>query len=1008
MNTKFVFKFLSALIVIILLLGAGIPGGVQRASADDIGNILAWPQNGSVELGNCPLFDEFTLTVFDGTNTVYRTLPIPCVQREDGYHHASFQVVYYRLKLGDIVTVSNGTVSKELVITPEGTHRVDVMADTIQGVNPGATHLGVVASGYWLDVNATEDGSWLADFSGKVDLVPGMSLGVYQDDGDGDFTGYTWDVPNPKVRMWLGNNQQSVAGYEWPVGDEVSLTIFYDETRTVKLFGPVTQTADYWGNLGFTIDGFEVLPGMLLEMTNGTITKEHVVLPVAVTEGSSGTDYFAGTASPSRSLGVCVWNEIGCGEAFADANGNWRADYAASGVDILPGTGVNADQYDEDGDGTSFSFVLPAPMIAVNPTWDVVSASGMPIGTMLTLTIKEDGQQVFQSDPTPIDQNPNDPNDISARFDLKGFDVKPGQELNVNFGDDSIRYTVTNFQITNIDLVGDKITGIATPYATMQICVNLADHCAMRYPVADGNGDWTADFGNPSTPPNEQDIADIQPGSNGWGNEHDAQWRNQTWAAWNVPNPRFEVRPNIDQVRGWEWNKGANLTLEIGGQSFTGVVGETSWDPNQSYIEFNLAGTYDIQPGDNISLSDGVTAKDTTVTELAFTEIDIVTDIVTGKATRGLRVDLWAWDGATNINRHVVAGEDGFWSADFSSVGSGQDEQSTVDILPGTWVDSQQVDGDGDATMFGQNAPTPIFVVNPTGHWAYAWDWPANEVLTMTIGEGGIPIYATTNPTGPFTSEAFFDLTGVELTPGIVVVVEGAGINKSLVVTGFSVELDVLNNILSGTASPQGGVFACADNAPGNCRFATAVDGQWSMLPDPEGFVLVPGVFGWAAEGDEDGDMTRMDWWVPLPTRGSAVGEGWFDSPSGAYTADPAFAGKAAIEFAAKYSKKTEILSGNVQFSIKKFSFTSTAIDWLVIENGRMQLTGLGKINGKAGYSFVLNVAKNPPGLNDQDTIHIRIWETSTENVIYDNMPGEPDYVMPVAPLHGGGITLTP
>ena len=180
-------------------------------------------------------------------------------------------------------------------------------------------------------------------------------------------------------------------------------------------------------------------------------------------------------------------------------------------VDILPGTGVNADQYDEDGDGTSFTYVLPAPMIAANPTWDGISASGMPVGTWLTLTIKEDGQQVFQSDPTPIDQNPNDPNDISARFDLKGFDVRPGQELTVNFGDDLIHYTVTDFQITNIDLVGDQITGIGTPYSRMEICVNLGDHIAFRYPVADGNGDWAADFGNPSTSPNEQEIVDIKP-----------------------------------------------------------------------------------------------------------------------------------------------------------------------------------------------------------------------------------------------------------------------------------------------------------------------------------------------------------------------------------------------------------------------------------------------------------------------------------------------------------------
>ena len=59
--------------------------------------------------------------------------------RADGYHHASFQVVHYTMKPGDIVTGFHGSPnSKRLVITPEGTHSVDVVADTIQGVNQGA------------------------------------------------------------------------------------------------------------------------------------------------------------------------------------------------------------------------------------------------------------------------------------------------------------------------------------------------------------------------------------------------------------------------------------------------------------------------------------------------------------------------------------------------------------------------------------------------------------------------------------------------------------------------------------------------------------------------------------------------------------------------------------------------------------------------------------------------------------------------------------------------------
>ena len=175
-----------------------------------------------------------------------------------------------------------------------------------------------------------------------------------------------------------------------------------------------------------------------------------------------------------------------------------------------------------------------------------------------------------------------------------------------------------------------------------------------------------------------------------------------------VPNPKFAVRANVDRVEAFEWPLGATLTLQVNGVTVaTQEVGPAPWDPNITYAWFDLAGTTDLQPENEVSLSDGVTTKDTTVTELEITEIDIVTDIVTGKAARESTVDLWASDGVTNVNRHVVADEDGVWSADFSIVGSGQDEQNTFDIVPGTWVDSQQVDDDGDATMFGQAAPVP-------------------------------------------------------------------------------------------------------------------------------------------------------------------------------------------------------------------------------------------------------------------------------------------------------------
>ena len=72
-----------------------------------------------------------------------------------------------------------------------------------------------------------------------------------------------------------------------------------------------------------------------------------------------------------------------------------------------------------------------------------------------------------------------------------------------------------------------------------------------------------------------------------------------------------------------------------------------------------------------------------------------------------------------------------------------------------------------------------------------------------------------------------------------------------------------------------------------------------------------------------------------------------------------------------------------------------------------MQLTGSGTINGKGSYGFMIDAAKTPPGAGGNDTFRIRIWDLNTGGqamVVYDNMPGEADYVIPVTPIQGGTI----
>lgn len=83
-------------------------------------------------------------------------------------------------------------------------------------------------------------------------------------------------------------------------------------------------------------------------------------------------------------------------------------------------------------------------------------------------------------------------------------------------------------------------------------------------------------------------------------------------------------------------------------------------------------------------------------------------------------------------------------------------------------------------------------------------------------------------------------------------------------------------------------------------------------------------------------------------------------------------------------------------------------MDWKAIEGDYMQLTGRDTVNGKGSYGFMIDAAKNRPKAGGKDKFCIRIWDQGTGSVVYNNMPGIDDYVIPVTHVQGGEIKLTP
>ncbi|PVX26073.1 MAG: hypothetical protein CW691_02590 [Candidatus Bathyarchaeum sp.] len=142
---------------------------------------------------------------------------------------------------------------------------------------------------------------------------------------------------------------------------------------------------------------------------------------------------------------------------------------------------------------------------------------------------------------------------------------------------------------------------------------------------------------------------------------------------------------------------------------------------------------------------------------------------------------------------------------------------------------------------------------------------------------------------------------------------------------------------------------------------------------------------------------------------GFVTGRGWINSPEGAYTIDPQLAGTANFGFVSKYQKGANVLTGNTvfEFKVADLKFHSTSYQWLVIAGAKAQYKGTGTINGEGSYTFMLTATDGK--LKSEltpDTFRIKIWDSASGNIVYDNQLGLSDSSDPTTAIEGGSIVI--
>jgi hypothetical protein len=324
----------------------------------------------------------------------------------------------------------------------------------------------------------------------------------------------------------------------------------------------------------------------------------------------------------------------------------------------------------------------------------------------------------------------------------------------------------------------------------------------------------------------------------------------------------FEVSINEDFVGALSpWMPEATISLTI--EDGSGVLySETQTTDTDGNFFFNLGGVFDLQRGQVVTVSDGTTTKTHTVINLFVDGIDVEADTVFGRADAGgATVDVWV-DGDGSLT--VTADGSGNWTADFSGM---------TDLTYLSGGSSQQIDDDGDATLFWWSSTR--FKVGPDDDWVESYGtWTAGASISLTIEDGGV-VYSesqTADTNGNFN----FELWDVfDLERGQVVTVSDGTTTKTHTVTNLFVDgVDVEADTLFGRADAgtsvdvwvhgDGGLTVIADSA-GNWTADFSGMTDLTYLSD-----------GGSQQIDSDGDFTGV-WWAS-PSFQVAPVDDWVES----------------------------------------------------------------------------------------------------------------------------------
>jgi len=504
----------------------------------------------------------------------------------------------------------------------------------------------------------------------------------------------------------------AIEGYDWPVGDLITININYDEYTAQAISEQAPDAPEGVTRVLFELwrDDFFIEADDYIVMTNGDFTKDVVVTNLAVTDIDVSTFTVSGIYDPMYNLWTWLYDLEGQVPVMDPDTGTWISTFS----ELPSGAWGGATQWDEDGDGTSIDFQVPNTRFTVWPEWNYLEGYEWPEGVDVSISVSD--KEACSTDATSAFPEWDPWNTFFSVNFPEDCDIGMGDFVTLSYGMLSLTHQIQELTITDVNLEFDTVIGTAAfdpEQYLLHTWIHDVDGSYMQLSAEDGN--WLSDFGYLGF--------DLQPGMGGRVELVD-QASNATAVDWHIPLPSFAAyMPST--IEGYDWPMGHTIALNINDGEYTALaISEQRPDfpDGETRVLFELwMDEFSMKTGDHILMTDEALnfTKELYVADLQVTAFNLVDKTVSGfyDPDRSFWTQL---DGQDPVD---IIFNGNTWVAAFP------------DMLPGTWGYVAQDDDDHDGTVWDFQVPDTYVAIANQPDWVDAG-------IFITAGK-------------PFTVEAF-------------------------------------------------------------------------------------------------------------------------------------------------------------------------------------------------------------------------------------------------------------